>query len=193
MVLVIDTSSSRSALALVRGDRPPAEDVSEGGRERDLPGRVAKLVGTARLSAVCVSLGPGSFTGLRVGVSFGVGLALALGVPLLGLSSLELQAARAREPATAVVEAGRGRVYWLAAGGSPHQGELEDLPAERPVVGWLRPSTVGRLQEMGRRVLDEPSLDSFGTAAARLLGQARELGYDTVELEYMQSFERAWV
>jgi tRNA threonylcarbamoyl adenosine modification protein YeaZ len=193
VVLVIDTSSSRSALALARPGQPLAEDVREGGRERDLTGRVVALVGEADLTAVCVSLGPGSFTGLRVGVSFGVGLALARGIPLLGLGSLELQAARAREPATAVIEAGRGRVYWLAATGEPRHGDPEELPLDRPVVGWLRPPIVERLREVGLRVLGDSELDGFATAAARLLGRTRRLGYDTVELEYMQSFGRARV
>ncbi|HZV49364.1 MAG TPA: tRNA (adenosine(37)-N6)-threonylcarbamoyltransferase complex dimerization subunit type 1 TsaB [Candidatus Dormibacteraeota bacterium] len=193
MVLVIDTSSTRSALALVEAGEPLAEDVREGGRERDLPGRVTALVGSSCPAAVCVSLGPGSFTGLRVGVSFGVGFALALGVPLLGLGSLELQAARARGPATAVVEAGRGRVYWAAPGGAPRHGDPEDLPRQHPVVGWLRPPTAERLRRMGLRLLCEPEADGFAMAAARLLGRARELGYDTVELEYMQSVGRVRV
>jgi tRNA threonylcarbamoyl adenosine modification protein YeaZ len=193
VVLVIDTSATRSALALVEAGEPLAEDVREGERERDLPGRVAALLGAARPTAVCVSLGPGSFTGLRVGVSFGVGLAFALGIPLLGLGSLELQAARARGPATAVVEAGRGRVYWAAPGGRPRHGDPEDLPREHPVVGWLRPSTVERLRTIGLRSLDEREVDGFAVAAARLLGRARRLGYDTVELEYMQSVGSARV
>src|SRR5262249_61859810 len=79
-----------------------------GGREHELPGRALALANPRRLKAVAVGLGPGSFTGLRVGVSYGVGLAMGLGVPLLGLGSLDLQAARADEPATGLVEAGGG-------------------------------------------------------------------------------------
>jgi tRNA threonylcarbamoyladenosine biosynthesis protein TsaB len=88
MVLVIDTSSARSALALVEEGRAAAEDVVEAGREHDLRRRVAALLGPTRLSGVAVSLGPGSFTGLRAGVSFGVGLAMGLRVPLWGLDPL---------------------------------------------------------------------------------------------------------
>src|SRR5205085_5736666 len=97
VVLVIDTSSPCSALALVADGRALAEDLVEAGRAHDLRRRLRALAEPRRLDAVAVALGPGSFTGLRVGVGFGLGLALGLRVPLLGLGSLDLQAARARE------------------------------------------------------------------------------------------------
>jgi tRNA threonylcarbamoyl adenosine modification protein YeaZ len=187
VVLVIDTSSPRSALALVADGEVLADDVRLGGREHDLPGRVLALVEPRRLAGVTVALGPGSFTGLRVGVSYGVGLAMGLGVPLSGLGSLDLQAARACEPATALVEAGRGRLYWQAPGGEPRLGEGADLPA-LPAVGWLRPETAEAVRAAGVRLLADGELASFGRAAAALAGGAERLGYDTVELKYMQSF-----
>lgn len=188
MVLVIDTSSPRSALALVSAGCALAEDVVEGGRERDLPARARALAEPGRLSGVAVSLGPGSFTGLRVGVSFGVGLAMGLGVPLLGLDSLELQAARAEVPVTALVEAGRGRLYWLEPGGEPRLGEPSELPRGRPATGWLRPATAEALRAARVGLLRDDQLHGFGHAAATLVGHARALGYDTVRLRYMHSF-----
>ncbi len=192
MVLVIDTSSScRSALALLGADRRPlAEDVRDAGRGQDLPERVRSLTTGIRLEAVLCSLGPGSFTGLRVGVSFGVGLALGLEVPLLGLSSLELQAARAPVPATALVEAGRGGLYWLAPGSHPRHGGPEDLPRGWPAVGWLRPGTAEAVSRAGVRLLAEEEVIGLGAAAASLLGSARRLACDTVKLEYMETFAR---
>jgi tRNA threonylcarbamoyl adenosine modification protein YeaZ len=188
VVLVIDTSSPRSALALVADGGVLAEDVSDGGRSHDLPGRVLALVEPRRLAGVVVAVGPGSFTGLRAGVSYGVGLAMGLGVPLLGLGSLALQAARACGPATALVEAGRGRVYWQEPGGEPRLGEPADLPRSLPAVGWLRPETAAAVRQMGARLLAEEELAGFGRAAAALAGEAERLGYDTVKLKYMQSF-----
>lgn len=189
MVLVIDTSSSRSALALVAGGEGKAEDVAVGGREHDLPGRVLTLVEPRRLEAVAVVVGPGSFTGLRVGVSYGVGLAMGLGVPLLGLGSLDVQAARALAPATPVVEAGRGRLYWRAsAGEEPRLGDPADLPRGRPVAGWLRDATAEAVRAAGGRLLGEGELQGFAQAAARALGGAERVGYGTVSLRYMQSF-----
>ena len=188
MVLVIDTSSPRSALALISDDGVATEDVVVDGREHDLPGRVLALVDPRRLTAVAVGLGPGSFTGLRVGVSYGVGLAMGLGIPLVGLSSLELQAGRADQPVTALVEAGRGRLYSQPPGGEPRLSDPVELPRGFPAVGWLRPATTEALEAAGVRLLSEEELKGFARAAAGLLGSAAELGYDTVELKYMQSF-----
>ncbi len=189
MVLVIDTSSPLAALALVTADgRALAEDIAPGGREDDLPRRARALAEPASLSAVAVSLGPGSFTGLRVGISFGLGLAMGLGVPLLGLGSLELQAARSEVPATALVDAGRGRVYWLEPGGEPRLGEPEELPRALPAIGWLREATAGAVGAAGVRLLGDEEVRGFAEAAAGLAGAAEQLGYDTVRPRYMQSF-----
>jgi tRNA threonylcarbamoyl adenosine modification protein YeaZ len=186
MVLVIDTSSPYAALALVRDGEAVAEDVVLGGREHDLPGRVLALVEPRRLSAVAVATGPGSFTGLRVGVSYGVGLAMGLAVPLLGLGSLDLQRARARAPATPLVEAGRGRVYWGPPdGGEPRLGDPEELPRDVPAVGWLRPETAEAVRAAGVRLLEAGEVGSFAAAAASLVVGAEGLGYDTVELKYL--------
>jgi tRNA threonylcarbamoyl adenosine modification protein YeaZ len=189
VVLVIDTSSPRSAVALVTDGEVVAEDVvpvGPGARgERDLPARVLALVEPRRLAGVAVAVGPGSFTGLRVGVSYGVGLAMGLGVPLLGLGSLDLQAARARDPVTPLVEAGRGRVFWRLAGGEPVLGEPAELPRGLPAAGWLRPETAAAVGAAGVRLLPEEELLGFGAAAAALVGGAERLGYDTVELKYV--------
>lgn len=189
MVLVIDTSSARSALALVEDGRPAGEDVVEVAREHDLRRRVAALVDPRRLSGVGVALGPGSFTGLRAGVSFGVGLAMGRRVPLWGLDPLRLQAARSAQPVTALVEAGRGRVFWLEPGTiEPRHGEPAKLPRQHPAVGWLRAATAEAVQGAGIRLLEEWELASFAEAAAEQLRSATELGYGTVSLRYMESF-----
>jgi tRNA threonylcarbamoyladenosine biosynthesis protein TsaB len=73
-------------------------------------------IGYRDLDAVAVSVGPGSFTGVRVGVAAARGLALALSVPAIGVSTLHALALAAREehpgrPVMAVIDAGRGEVY----------------------------------------------------------------------------------
>jgi tRNA threonylcarbamoyl adenosine modification protein YeaZ len=189
VILVIDTSSARSAVALLQPEGTVAcEEVHDSGRGFDLPGRVRALRGDQALTKVAVAVGPGSFTGLRVGVSFGLGLAIGLAVPIVALGTLKLQAARSDDPVIAVAEAGRGRVYQLAPGSNPRLSEPADLPRGLPVVGWLRPATEAALVAVGLRLRAEPELRSFGAAAAIMLESAAEVAYGSLRLEYMQAF-----
>jgi len=189
MILVIDTSSARSAIALLRPDGSVAgEQVGPSGPVFGLADGVRAIREGRPLSSVAVATGPGSFTGLRVGVSFGLGLAMGLKVPIVPLPTLAIQAARSEEPALAVSEAGRGRVYHLAPGGDAGLAEPDELPKEWPAVGWLRPATQEALVAAGVRMQDESRLRSFGAAAAIVLKTAQEVAYDSLRLEYMQSF-----
>ena len=189
MILVIDTSSARSAIALLRPDGSVAgEQVGPSGPVFGLADGVRVIREGRPLSRVAVATGPGSFTGLRVGVSFGLGLAMGLKVPIVPLPTLAIQAARSDEPALAVSEAGRGRVYHLAPGGDAGLAEPGELPKEWPAVGWLRPATQEALVAAGVRMQDESRLRSFGAAAAIVLKTAQEVAYDSLRLEYMQSF-----
>jgi len=95
LILVIDTSSARSALALIEADgRVVHEEVDQSGPTFDLPARYRRIVQGRSISRVAVATGPGSFTGLRVGVSFGLGIAIGLNVPIVPLPTLGIQAAR---------------------------------------------------------------------------------------------------
>lgn len=193
MVLVIDTSSPvRAGLALVQPAQPgewqPGPEVElPSGRGEELTEGAHRLADMDTLTGVAVALGPGSFTGLRVGVSYGLGLALGRRLPLVGLRTLELAAARTAAPATGIAEAGRGRVYWLVPGGAPALGDVRDVPAWTPVAGWLRASTAEALGAVGVRVLGELELEGLAAAAARLLPRAERLAYGSLRLCYMSS------
>ncbi len=189
MILVIDTSSATSAIAMLRPDGSVvAEQAGRSGAEFDLAGSVRALREGRPLSKVAVAIGPGSFTGLRVGVSFGLGLAIGLEIPIVPLSTLAIQAARSERPAQALSEAGRGRVYHQAPGHRPELAEPGGLPTEWPAVGWLRPATRDAVTAAGVRVLDESALRTFGAASVIVLETAKEVPYDRLRLEYMQSF-----
>lgn len=120
--LVIDTATRACSVALFDGDRCVAsshEEIGRGHAERLVP-MIAALPGRGRADAIHVDTGPGSFTGIRVGISAARALALAWGVPCHGYSCLALVAAMARGEQEASVDAvmtgGHGEVYFQAFG-----------------------------------------------------------------------------
>lgn len=107
MLLAIDTSTSITGLALYDSLGPRAEAAWESGRNHTaqlLPQLDLLLrhigVGRDELRAVAVALGPGSWSGLRVGMSVAKGMALAAGLPLLGIPTLDALAAQHARPHT---------------------------------------------------------------------------------------------
>jgi tRNA threonylcarbamoyladenosine biosynthesis protein TsaB len=121
LVLAVDTTSERQSVALVEAGAVRAElrlRAVDTHSRRLLPS-VAFLLDSLGLEpdaveGYAVAVGPGAFTGLRVGISTVQGLALASGRPCLGLSSLDVLAARIEgaAPVLAVmIEAYRGEVY----------------------------------------------------------------------------------
>ena len=188
MIFVVDTSSAVSALAILDGSGAVREEVFLPARSPQLIDRMRALVAPHRLTRVAVATGPGSFTGLRVGVSFGLGLAMGLRIPIVPLRTLELQAARSDTPVIAISEAGRGRLYYLAPGGSPALGEPNEIPKTYRLVGFVSAATESALEAAGHLFVPERELGSFGAAAAQLLESARDVPYGSLKLEYMQSF-----
>ena len=188
MIYVVDTSSAICAMALIEPDGRVRAEMRMPARTDGLRETLRDMATGQPITKVAVASGPGSFTGLRVGVSFGLGLAIGLAVPIVPLRTLELQAARSDEPVLALAEAGRGRVYYMPPGGETAHGAPADLPMEHPAVGWLAPATERSVVAAGIRVLPEEGLRTFGEAAARLLERASEVPYRNLEIEYMQSF-----
>jgi tRNA threonylcarbamoyl adenosine modification protein YeaZ len=186
VILVIDTSAAVAVVATIDEGRWSEELIPS--REPEL---MAYLRRTAQLNTiikVAVVTGPGSFTGLRKGVSFGLGLAMGLGIPIVPLPALLLQAARSDQPLTAVSEAGRGRFYYLVPGGEAALGEPGDIPTRHDLVGRVTAGSEALLQKAGHRFMPESELRHLAEAAAELLKTAREVPYGSLKLEYMQSF-----
>ena len=119
MLLAIDTSTAITGLALYGPDGPRAEASWESGRNHSaqlLPqlDNLLRHVGAGReaIGAVAVALGPGSWSGLRVGLSVAKGLCLAADLPLIGVSTLEAlayQHAAAGGPIYPLIRLGRDR------------------------------------------------------------------------------------
>ena len=112
-VLAIDTAGPVVGAALVSPDgaREWSARVVQGADAQLLPA-IASLLGGERVDLLTVSVGPGAFTGLRVGVSAALGLAVALGVPVLPQSSLRARAALVQGPRVlAALDAKKQRLY----------------------------------------------------------------------------------
>ena len=120
MLVAIDTATGYASLALHDGFQVRVEHTWESQRRHTVelvPRLMAALeqvgLGIEHLSGVAVTRGPGSFTGLRVGVAVAKGLALARGLPVVGVPTLDVVAAaqgRDRRPLCAVLQAGRRRI-----------------------------------------------------------------------------------
>ncbi len=128
MLLAVDTSTKQMGLALYDGAQVIGELLWQSRHYHtvELAPAVADLITRSSLKidavqALGVALGPGSFTSLRVGLSFVKGLALARHLPIIGVPTLDIVAAaqEVRElPLAAVLQAGRGRLAltWYKAG-----------------------------------------------------------------------------
>ena len=183
MILVIDTSSPAVSTVAAINEDGSVHEFSSPRLDRDV---LKELVKTSAVTCVAVATGPGSFTGLRVGVSFGLGLAMGLGVPIVPLPTLAIQAARSAEPVTAIVEAGRGRYYLQPPRAERALGEPAEIPRGFALVGNVADRQP--LVAAGHRFAPDDELLPFGRAAIKLLETAREVPYRNLEIEYMQSF-----
>jgi tRNA threonylcarbamoyladenosine biosynthesis protein TsaB len=180
VTLVLDSATARAVCGVVLAGRELAFASAEGGHaaQRALvlvdevlarAGREARDVGQ-----IVVGCGPGSFTGLRIGIASARGLALALGVPCAGVSTLAALAAGA-PGAVALIDARRGELFALDSDSTPAVEQPERVAAR------LAPGTVcvgdgarryrALLEEAGAVVPDD--LDPrHAPGAVALAGQA---------------------
>lgn len=142
MILAIDTATAEAGVAVMAGEAVLVEVswTAGGNHSRHLTPvlrQALDLAGVepAALTALAVCVGPGSFNGIRVGVSEAQGLATALAVPVFGVSSLDVLAlplCTEGRPVAAILPAGRGEVYAALYGGGwsnfHRQSEFLRLP-----------------------------------------------------------------
>ena len=139
--LVIDTVSAACSAALLDADgtilAEHHEIIQRGHAERLMPA-IAAMLGERRPDAILVDCGPGSFTGVRVGLAAAHGLAIGWRVPAAGYSSLALLAAASGEAAVAVaLLGGHGEIFVQSFGGAPF-ASTDDLRSLTPAEAALR-------------------------------------------------------
>jgi len=180
-VLALDTSGDVGSVALVREGSVHDEELMEPRRHGVSLGpacdRVLLAAGVeaAAIDAVAVGIGPGSYTGTRIGVSFAKTLAFVLDVPLVGLPGLMAVAHEATGERVVVVAPGhRDRVYGAVFGLG---GEIPE--PERPVALWSLEELLAGMD--GVPVMGGPERPpavrggSLGALAIRWLAAGREV------------------
>ena len=118
IVLGLDTCLAACSVAVIDGERVLAhasQAMTRGHQESLAPMAKAVMaeagVAFAQLDRIGATVGPGSFTGLRVGVAFAKGLASALAIPAVGVGTLKALAAEASGLVAAIIDARRDQVY----------------------------------------------------------------------------------
>lgn len=185
MLLAIDTATRQAGLALCTRDKLLTEMIWEAGRHHTVEMAPALDDAFARtdtspvdLTAVAVTIGPGSFTGLRIGMSLAKGYAIAHELKLIGIPTLDVTMtphafhAYDTTPLCATLQAGRGRLSYAfyapdASGEWSRRGDFklgrvaelgERLEEPTRVVGELRPADRDWLREHApdRALLSSP-------------------------------------
>jgi len=112
--LAIDTATSRTIVGIIEGDKVLFEAFHEGATEHGFA--ITELVTKAlqicpKPDQVVVGMGPGPFTGLRVGITFAHSFALAREIPVIGVCSLDAIDIKESEY-TVAIDARRKEIYW---------------------------------------------------------------------------------
>ncbi|HVS06900.1 MAG TPA: tRNA (adenosine(37)-N6)-threonylcarbamoyltransferase complex dimerization subunit type 1 TsaB [Candidatus Dormibacteraeota bacterium] len=202
MRLAIDTSGVDQSLVVLDGRRLLAAD--DWVRDRADPPVLVRLDAVVRraggtpddLDAVVAARGPGSFTGLRVGLSLAAGLAYARHIPLYVADSLPILARRATgDPASvALRDAGRREVYAWREGEAARRLPVDELAGWLPAAARVMVEPAGSLAGWvpGLAHLEVPPAERRPLSAALLdsanwtFDSQKPLRYDEVQALYVQ-------
>ena len=155
LVLALDTTTRSGSAAVVRDGTPVGEIVGDGSRTHGerLPRDLMRALDAAAIrlddiDLLAVATGPGSFTGLRVGIAAMQGLAMSTGrkiVPVSALDALASAAADGRGPVAAWIDAQRGEVFATLydAAGTGVLHEPSSLSPDRTLDAWEHALTGG--------------------------------------------------
>jgi tRNA threonylcarbamoyladenosine biosynthesis protein TsaB len=179
LLLAVDTSTKLASVALYDGVRVRAEMTWEAPRRHtvELAPQVVEMLGqikagVADLTGLVVAIGPGSFTGLRIGLALVKGLALSRGIPLVGVPTLDVTAYPLRRRQATLyptLQAGRGRVclapYRWRRGRWRRVGDLDIATWERLAKEAAGNAIFsGEIDAQGLRILAERETDAHDSA-----------------------------
>ena len=139
MILIINTSGKD--LEFVLGEKHKAVTVEK--QSIALPVECEKFITECGktwrdITAIGVVIGPGSFTGIRLGIAYAKGLAMGLNIPVIGISAFDLYLA-ATPDAFVAIDSGRGDFFVAADGLAPQTMEIDEIETKQ--MEWAR--TVG--------------------------------------------------
>ncbi|MDE8345481.1 MAG: tRNA (adenosine(37)-N6)-threonylcarbamoyltransferase complex dimerization subunit type 1 TsaB [Acidocella sp.] len=181
----IDASGPLAGVAVLDADGVVLTRFETPGRPgliETLPGLLARAVALGPVGLLAVSIGPGSFTGLRTALSLTQGYAGAAGVTLAGVPADEAFAeafARMARPLWVAIRARKGRIYLIRDGVAAGFADVNMPRASRPVAlaGDAAPEMAARLAAAGSDVLltDARRIDPVWVIKAALRRQAAGL------------------
>ena len=139
MILIINTSGA--GLEFVLGDRYAHVDAEK--QSVALPAAVEQFLGECGvtwrdLTAIGVVVGPGSFTGIRLGIAYAKGVAMGLNIPVVPINAFELYLA-ATPDAFVAIDSGRGDFFVAADTLAPCTMSIDEIETRQ--MDW--PRTVG--------------------------------------------------
>ena len=131
-ILAIDTAASRTSVAVIEEGKVIFSQTRDGAMSHGpaLPELVKAAITNRTITEVLVGMGPGPFTGLRVGITFAQTFAWARKIPIRGFCSLDAIAAQVNdEDFIVAIDARRKEVYWARyKAGVRVEGPAVDLP-----------------------------------------------------------------
>jgi tRNA threonylcarbamoyladenosine biosynthesis protein TsaB len=185
-ILTLDATMGRASVALLEDERLRARRMADGphGIADALPALVRSCLDEAEvpaqaLNAIAVTIGPGSFTGLRASIALAQGLGLAAGVPVHGITLTEAFAEPAAGRALWIaVTARRGRVFLEREGHAASHAE-DELPAPSgpiAIAGDQAIPVAARLAAAGFDILLTASRYPEPAVIARMLRSRLDAG-----------------